>query len=214
MEARQYSSLDQIFGHICDALQTSLAPTRPATRTSPAATIDETELSASERDLAGRLMRINHTGEVCAQALYQGQAITAKLETVRDKMEQAVQEEVDHLSWTDERIRQLNTHTSYLNPFWYTGSFAIGAFAGFIGDKWSLGFVTETERQVVRHLDGHLDRLPQHDQKSRAILEQMRTDELHHATVALQSGAAELPRPVKSVMRLMSRLMTTTVYWV
>ncbi len=214
METRQYSPLDRIFGRICDALQTSLAPTRPVSRKSPADDVDETEISDSERDLAGRLMRINHTGEVCAQALYQGQAMTAKLEKVRDKMEQAAQEEVDHLSWTDKRIRQLDTHTSYLNPFWYTGSFAIGAFAGFIGDKWSLGFVAETERQVVRHLNGHLKRLPQQDQKSRVILEQMRTDELHHATVALQSGAAKLPGPVKLAMRLMSKVMTTTVYWI
>jgi ubiquinone biosynthesis monooxygenase Coq7 len=159
-------------------------------------------------------MRINHSGEVAAQALYQGQALTARLPGVRDKMERAAEEENDHLVWCERRINELGSHKSYLNPFWYAGSFAIGALAGAAGDKWSLGFVAETERQVVRHLDEHLSRLPEHDQRSRAVLEQMKEDEGHHATVALEAGGAELPEPVKKLMSLTSRVMTRTAYWV
>ena len=214
MTTRTYSPIDRILGRFSDALQTTFATARPATRSNPAATIEEQDLSTQERELAGRLMRINHSGEVSAQALYQGQAISARLPRVREKMTQAALEEVDHLAWTEERIMQLGGHKSVLNPCWYIGSFTIGAVAGLAGDRWSLGFVAETERQVVRHLDRHLKRLPPQDRKSRAILEQMRSDEQHHATVALQSGAAELPGLVKSMMRLMSRVMTTTVYWI
>ncbi|MCK7498109.1 MAG: 2-polyprenyl-3-methyl-6-methoxy-1,4-benzoquinone monooxygenase [Comamonadaceae bacterium] len=152
--------------------------------------------------MAGRLMRVNHAGEISAQAPYQGQALTARLPTVRARMEQASVEENDHLAWTEERIRALGTHRACWRLFWYAGSFAIGALAGIAGDKWSLGFVVETERQVVRHLDDHLARLPAHDARDRAILEQMRADEAHHATTALGAGAAELPTPVKSLMQL------------
>lgn len=164
--------------------------------------------------MAGRLMRVNHSGEVCAQALYQGQAITAKLTTIRDKMEQAAVEENDHLAWTEERIRQLGSHTSYLNPLWFSGSFLIGAVAGMAGDRWSLGFVAETERQVVAHLNGHLARLPALDHKSRAILLQMREDEGRHATTAVESGAATLPKPIRAMMRWTARVMTRTAYWI
>jgi ubiquinone biosynthesis monooxygenase Coq7 len=157
-------------------------------------------------------MRINHVGEVCAQALYQGQATTARLDTVRDKMERAAQEENDHLAWCEQRLEELDSHKSYMNPLWYAGSFAIGAAAGMAGDKWSLGFVVETERQVVRHLEKHLGRLPAQDEKSRAILEQMKVDEAHHATTALQAGGAELPAPIKTAMRISSKLMTTLAY--
>jgi ubiquinone biosynthesis monooxygenase Coq7 len=158
-------------------------------------------------------MRVNHAGEISAQALYQGQALTARLPTVRGKMEQAAVEENDHLAWTAERIRELGTHTSVLAPFWYAGSFAIGALAGIAGDKWSLGFVAETEHQVIRHLDAHLARLPEQDAKSRAILELMRTDEARHATTALAAGGATLPEPVRRLMALSSKVMTTTAYW-
>ena len=158
-------------------------------------------------------MRINHAGEICAQALYQGQALTAQLPNVRDKMEQAAAEENDHLAWTAGRLRELGAHTSYLNPLWYAGSFAIGAAAGLAGDKWSLGFVAETERQVIRHLEGHLARLAPQDAKSRAILEQMKDDEAHHATVAIEHGAAEFPEPVKQLMQLTSKFLTTAAYW-
>ena len=151
-------------------------------------------------------------GEVCAQALYQGQALTAKLPNVREKMERAAQEENDHLAWCESRLKELGDHTSYLNPFWYAGSFAIGALAGLAGDKWSLGFVVETERQVVKHLDSHLQQLPPQDEKSRVILEQMKEDESRHATAALQAGGAELPTPVKKVMQATSKIMTRTTY--
>lgn len=181
-------------------------------RQNPENTVAEGELSANEKELAGRLMRINHSGEVAAQGLYQGQALTAKLPDVREKMERAAEEENDHLDWCKQRINELDTHTSYLNPLWYFGSVAIGAAAGLAGDKWSLGFVAETEHQVVRHLTSHLNQISENDHKSRAILEQMKEDEGHHATAALDAGAAELPVPVKKFMALTSKIMTKTVY--
>ena len=159
-------------------------------------------------------MRINHAGEICAQGLYQGQAITARLPRVREKMEEAAQEENDHIAWTADRIRELEGHTSYLNPLWYAGSFTLGALAGLAGDRWSLGFVAETEKQVVRHLDNHLSRLSPHDTRSRAILEQMKIDEGKHATVAIGAGAADFPGPVKRVMKFMSKIFTGTAFWV
>ena len=211
---RNYSFFDQLIGQLDNALHTVFGPVPNPGRASPATDKPDTGLSASERELSGRLMRINHAGEICAQALYQGQAATARLPEVRGKMEQAAQEENDHLAWNEERIREFGGHTSYLNPLWYAGSFAIGALAGVIGDKWSLGFVAETEKQVVQHLDGHLQRLPTEDRKSRAILEQMRDDEGRHATVAIESGGAELPEPVRQLMRLTSKVMTETAYWI
>ena len=214
MTTRQYTAFDQLINGLDQALHTIFGPAPAPSRPNPAATLPEAEFSAAERELAGRLMRVNHAGEISAQALYQGQALTAKLPNVRDKMEQAAVEENDHLAWTEERIHELGTHTSHLAPFWYAGSFAIGALAGIAGDKWSLGFVVETERQVIRHLDSHLARLPEQDAKSRAVLEQMRTDEAHHATTAVAAGAAELPAPVKSLMALTSKLMTRTAYWI
>lgn len=214
MMDRTYSPLDSLLGGFDQALRTVFGPAPEAQRPSPAAAVPEATLDSTARELAGRLMRINHAGEVCAQALYQGQAVTAKLDNVRAKMEQAAEEENDHLAWTAERIHALGTHTSYLNPLWYAGSFAIGAAAGLAGDRWSLGFVAETERQVVRHLDSHLGRLAPADEKSRAILEQMRIDEGRHATVAIESGAAELPQPIKQLMRLASKVMTTIAHWV
>ena len=213
MTPRHYSPFDRFIHGLDQALRTSLGPASSAARANPAAAIPEITLSAAERALAGRLMRVNHAGEISAQALYQGQALTAHLPTVRDKMEQAASEENDHLAWTEERIRELGTHTSVLGPLWYAGSFAIGALAGLAGDKWSLGFVAETEHQVVRHLDGHLARLPEHDAKSRAILEQMRTEETQHATAALAAGGAALPEPVRRLMALTSKVMTKTAYW-
>lgn len=213
MTQRLYSPLDRLIHELDQALHTSLGPAPSPSRPSPAMAQADTELSNTERVLAGRLMRVNHTGEVCAQALYQGQALTAKLPAVRAKMEQAAIEENDHLSWTEERIRQVGTHTSVLAPFWYMGSFALGAIAGFAGDKWSLGFVAETEQQVVRHLDKHLVRLPAQDMKSRAILEHMRLDEAQHATVALAAGGVSLPSPIRALMTLMAKFMTRTTYW-
>ncbi|MES9989411.1 MAG: 2-polyprenyl-3-methyl-6-methoxy-1,4-benzoquinone monooxygenase, partial [Candidatus Thiodiazotropha endolucinida] len=166
-----------------------------------------------ERDLAARLMRINHTGEVCAQALYQGQALTAELPQIRDTMERAAQEENDHLAWCETRLNELDNRKSLLNPFWYAGSFMIGAAAGLAGDKWSLGFVAETEHQVEAHLNDHMQRIPAQDQKSLAILEQMKEDEIHHATVALEAGGANLPAPIKAAMKVTSKLMTKSVFY-
>ena len=214
MTAREYSPFDRLIGLIDDAVKTTFGPQPAESRTNPAHAVAEGELSAADRDLAARFMRINHAGEVCAQALYQGQALTASLPEVRGKMEQAAQEENDHLAWTAERLRELSSHTSALNPFWYAGSFAIGALAGVAGDKWSLGFVAETEKQVVAHLDGHLARLSPNDQKSRAIMEQMKTDEGRHATVAIEHGAATLPEPVRQLMHLTSKVMTKTAFWI
>ena len=214
MTTRSYSPFDRFIEGLDQALRTTFGPAPEPSRANPANTQTETDLSSADRELAGRLMRINHAGEISAQALYQGQALTARLPTVRDKMEQAAVEENDHLAWTEERIRELGTHTSLLAPLWYTGSFAIGALAGAAGDKWSLGFVVETERQVIRHLDSHLARLPAEDKKSRAILEQMRADEARHATTALGAGAAALPEPVKRAMALTSKIMTTAAGWI
>lgn len=167
----------------------------------------ETELSDSERQKSIELMRINHVGEVCAQALYQGQAMTAKTSDVKEKMQEAAQEELDHLSWCDERITELGGRTSLLNPVWYTGSLAMGAIAGAIGDKWSLGFLEETENQVEQHLAEHLDHLPENDHRSRAIVEQMKLDEAKHAQMAHDNGAAELPVAVKSMMKRTAGVM-------
>ncbi|KPJ92022.1 MAG: 2-octaprenyl-3-methyl-6-methoxy-1,4-benzoquinol hydroxylase, partial [Gammaproteobacteria bacterium SG8_11] len=166
------------------------------------------------KDLAGRFMRINHAGEVAAQGLYQGQALTARLPKVRAQMEQAALEENDHLDWCKKRATELGKGTSLLDPFWYMGSVVIGAAAGAAGDKWSLGFVAETERQVVKHLDSHLRRLSEHDEKTRAILQQMKADEGRHATSAVKSGGAELPTPIKKAMQLASKVMTKTAYWI
>lgn len=214
MSGRSYSRLDHFFWQLDQALRTASGPPPAESRPNPARAVNEGELTSAERDLAARFMRINHAGEVCAQALYQGQALTAQLPNVRGKMEQAAQEENDHLAWTAERLRELNSHTSVLNPFWYAGSFAIGALAGMAGDKWSLGFVAETEKQVVAHLDSHLARLSPDDHRSRAILEQMKIDEGRHATVAIEYGAATLHEPVRQLMRLTSKVMTRSVYWV
>ena len=183
-------------------------------RSYPAENIDDCELNDSDRRHIAGLMRVNHSGEVSAQALYQGQSITARNEEVRSKLEQAALEENDHLAWTENRLHELGDRTSHLNPLWYVGSFAIGALAGLTGDKWSLGFLAETEHQVVKHLDRHLEKLPDKDSRSRAILEQMKTDEARHATTALDHGGEELPVPVKKLMQAMSKVMTRSAYWI
>jgi ubiquinone biosynthesis monooxygenase Coq7 len=211
--SRHYSPLDHLLMGLDIGLRTLLGQPKITERPNPAKNLPETALSTTERELAGRLMRINHAGEVAAQGLYQGQALTARLPQVRQQMERAAQEENDHLDWCETRAKELGTHVSLLNPAWYSGSVAIGALAGLAGDKWSLGFVAETEKQVVRHLDEHLARLPEHDAKSRTILQQMKEDEGHHATVALEAGGAELPYPLKRLMGLTSKVMTRTAYW-
>jgi ubiquinone biosynthesis monooxygenase Coq7 len=215
---RHLSPLDQLLGHADRALKTLVpggthAQRRPADDINsafPAA--DPTPSTDNNPAHTAALMRINHTGEVCAQALYQGQAATARLPHVRYQMEQAAREEEDHLAWCEERLQELGSHTSRLNPFFYLMSFALGAAAGLAGDRWSLGFVAETERQVVRHLDNHLEQVPESDHHTRAILKQMREDELHHATHASEAGGAPLPSGLQELMRLMSRIMTWTTY--
>jgi ubiquinone biosynthesis monooxygenase Coq7 len=159
-------------------------------------------------------MRVNHTGEICAQALYQGQALTARNLQAKAALEQAAQEETEHLAWTERRIAELGGRKSLLNPAWYAGSFAIGALAGLLGDRWNLGFLAETERQVVAHLEGHLQRLPAEDSKSRAIVEKMKQDEARHATTAIEHGASALPQPARDAMRLSSKVMTETAFWI
>jgi len=209
---RKFSPLDNVMMQLDTGLRTLFGKPNITERANPEDAVAEGELSTQEKDLAGRLMRINHSGEVAAQGLYQGQALTAKLPKVREKMQRAAQEENDHLDWCEQRIHELGTHTSYLNPLWYVGSVAIGATAGLAGDKWSLGFVAETEHQVVRHLNSHLEQISEHDHKSRAILEQMKEDEGQHATAALNAGGAALPTQVKKFMALTSKVMTKTVY--
>lgn len=214
MNKRQFNFLDELCMNVDQGLRTLFGKPLTTGRPNPAQELSEPELRGDEREASVGMMRVNHCGEVCAQALYQGQALTARLPDVRDGMRQAAAEENDHLAWCEQRLHELGSHTSYLNPLWYAGSFAIGAFAGWAGDKWSLGFVAETEKQVVRHLDGHLENMSEDDGKSRAIIEQMKIDEQRHATSALQAGAAELPGPVKQIMKISSKLMTRSAYYI
>lgn len=213
MSARHYTVLDRVLIGADNALRTVLA--QPvATRKSPAQGIPETSLNDSERRHVVGLMRVNHAGEIAAQALYQGQAVGARDSRVAQRMAHAAQEEEEHLAWCQARLSELGSRPSLLTPLWYLGSFAIGAAAGAAGDKWSLGFVVETERQVMEHLSGHLRSLPNADHRSHAVLNQMHKDEDAHATAARQAGAAELPAPIKLLMRLTSKVMTKTAYWV
>lgn len=205
--------LDRLIIGFDRGLRTLFAPAQSLRRT-PGDELPDAEMPASRRALAAALMRVNHSGEICAQALYQGQALTARDSAAKQALEQAAQEETEHLAWTERRIEELGGRKSVLNPLWYAVSFALGAVSGLLGDKWNLGFLAETERQVVEHLEGHLQRLPEEDQKSRAILEQMKDDEARHATNALQHGAAELPSPAKLAMRLSSEVMTKTAFWI
>ncbi|MDX9740330.1 MAG: 2-polyprenyl-3-methyl-6-methoxy-1,4-benzoquinone monooxygenase [Gammaproteobacteria bacterium] len=211
--ARRYSTIDRLLIQADHALRTVFGRPQVSERANPATAHPLPALDEHEAHESARLMRINHAGEVSAQALYQGQAMTARLPEVRGQMERAAIEENDHLVWCAERIEELGGRTSLLNPLWYAGSFTIGAVAGLVGDRWSLGFIVETERQVIEHLEGHLSRLPAADHRSRAILEQMKEDEAHHGTTALNAGAAELPPPIKAAMRLTSRVMTGAAYY-
>ena len=169
-------------------------------------------LDAQERKHAAGLMRVNHVGEVCAQALYQSQKLVARNPQIQEMLSHSGQEEMDHLAWCETRLQELGSHTSYLNPFWYAGSFAIGLAAGLAGDKWSLGFVAETEKQVENHLESHLEKLPLEDHRSRAIVEQMRVDEIEHGQAAVQAGGVVLPEPIQKMMQAMSKVMTKTAY--
>ena len=211
---RRYNPLDRLIMQVDTGLRTMAGRPVPTERPNPGRGQSDAELSPEEARLVGGLMRINHAGEVSAQGLYQGQALTAKLPRVREKMERAALEENDHLIWCEQRCKEVGTHVSHLNPVWYFGSVAIGALAGKLGDKWSLGFVVETERQVVKHLDEHIEQLPSQDRKSRAILEQMKSDEQRHATMALRAGGADLPLPVRKLMGLTSKIMTKAAFWI
>jgi ubiquinone biosynthesis monooxygenase Coq7 len=212
---RQLTWIDKIIGEVDNALRTLTTPKQRASdRPNPAKKIKAAPLSISEKRHVAGLMRVNHAGEVSAQALYQGQALTAKLTHVKAQMAQAAIEEIDHLAWCEERLHELDSKPSLLNPLWYSGSLLIGALAGLIGDKWSLGFVVETERQVTEHLQKHLNHLPSQDLKTKAILNKMYDDEAHHADIASQAGAAELPFVVKQLMRGVSKLLTKSSYYI
>jgi 3-demethoxyubiquinol 3-hydroxylase len=212
MLQRKHTFVDGIILQADQALRTVFGEPPGSGRTNPAESTSNGELSSTERAESLCLMRVNHAGEVCAQALYQGQALTARRADTRSQMQQAAEEENDHLAWCRQRVHELGGHTSLLNPLWYTGSLAIGAFSGLLGDKWSLGFLAETEQQVVNHLDGHLRRLSDGDRKSRAIVEQMKTDEAKHRNTAVSAGGMKLTAPVKMMMTLASRVLTMTAY--
>lgn len=206
------SPIDRIIGHFDAALRTLMPGTQQAQRPEPGADLPEADLTPEQRHHVIGLMRVNHCGEVCAQALYAGQAATAKLVQTRQQMQASAQEEQDHLVWCESRLGELDGKPSRLNPLFYGLSFTLGALAGIAGDRWSLGFVAATEDQVSAHLHDHLHRLPAEEQRSRAVIEQMLEDEQQHAAHARAGGAAELPRPVKSIMKGVSRVMTTTTY--
>lgn len=199
--------LDRLILAVDRGLRTVAAPATSG-RPHPDKDVAEVDLNDPDRRLAVSLMRINHTGEVCAQALYQGQALTARDPKVQEMLEEAAREETDHLAWTQSRIEALGGRESVFNPLFYVGSFALGAVSGLVGDRWNLGFLAETERQVEGHLTDHLDRLPAADVKSRAVLEAMRRDENKHAQAALEGGGAALPQPIQTAMRLASKVMT------
>ena len=205
---------DQIIAEIDKGLKFSLHNYQKETRKYPASNIEDNNLNEISRNHSANLMRVNHSGEVAAQGLYRGQALTAKLEGTKEKMDQAALEELDHLSWCNKRLEELNDKPSVLNPLWYGLSFGMGAIAGAAGDKWSLGFVHETEEQVVIHLKGHLDKLSNEDKKTVAILEQMSADEAKHSQEALDSGAENLPEGVKKLMAIVAKVMTKSSYYV
>jgi ubiquinone biosynthesis monooxygenase Coq7 len=209
---RNYSKIDRFIASVDEALRISTGEAPAPFRENPAGEIAAVELNEDDRRHVAGLMRINHTGEICAQALYAGQAATAHHDATREAMQLAADEEIDHLSWCEDRLKELDSRPSVLNPFWYAGSFAIGALAGIAGDEWSLGFVKETENQVEAHLADHLERLPEGDARSQAILDQMKTDEAKHAQMAEAAGARELPPPIRRAMTLTADLMKSLVY--
>jgi len=214
MDERQLSPLDELLSGINRALITVKAPRERVTRANPARDIAEAPLSDSERRHAAGLMRVNHAGEVAAQGLYQGHGVISRNPAIAEQMRQAADEEMDHLGWCEQRLDELHSRPSVLSPLWYGGAFAIGALSGVLGDRWSLGFVEETENQVSEHLSGHLRKLPQNDGRSRAIVEQMREEEEEHGANAQAAGAARLPKGIREIMRMTARLMTRTAYWI
>jgi ubiquinone biosynthesis monooxygenase Coq7 len=211
---RELSPIDRLLAGADNALRTVAAPAGRPARDNPATSIEESDLSAAQKSHAAGLMRVNHAGEVAAQALYKGHATVARDERIEQKMQHAAAEEFDHLAWCEQRIHELGEAPSRLSPVWYAGAYAIGAASGMLGDKWSLGFIAETERQVCAHLDSHLDGLPVEDARSRAIVEKMRDEEAKHGENAVEAGAADLPGPIKTLMRITAKVMTKTAYWV
>jgi ubiquinone biosynthesis monooxygenase Coq7 len=211
---RSYTFLDRLCLGVDQAVRALADTSHAVGRSYPAKSLEKHSLSDAERKQSAALMRINHSGEICAQALYHGQAVVSKSHLVQQSMHQAALEEGDHLIWCKKRLDELGSHTSYLNPLWYTGSFCIGMVAGMIGDQWSLGFVAETERQVIKHLESHLHTLPKNDERSRHILSQMEKDETKHRDEALASGARQLPNLIRKLMTLTSKVMVKTAYWV
>lgn len=214
MDERQLTRLDRLLAGIGTALHNSGPGRARAARPNPAANVAGKELSAEDESHAARLMRVNHAGEIAAQGLYQGHAAVARDANIESQMRKAAAEELDHLGWCEERLAELNAAPSQLRPVWYAGAFTIGAISGILGDKWSLGFIAETERQVSSHLTSHLEKLPEDDEKSRAIVSQMRDEEEEHGANAEKAGAATLPDPAKALMRACARIMTRTAYWI
>lgn len=210
---RYYSFIDNFLIHADLARKTLCVQPKDHHRIYPAKNSVENILSEQEKKHSAGLMRVNHSGEVCAQALYQGQAITARSYSVKEKMQEAAEEELDHLAWCNQRLYELGSHTSYLNLVWYCGALSLGLIAGMIGDRWSLGFLAETEEQVVRHLESHLGTLPQEDERSRVIVVQMRDDESNHRDMAYEAGAANLPIFIKKLMAISSKIMTRMAYF-
>lgn len=212
MHSRKLTRLDQLLSGVNKALTTLVAPDERISRTYPAATLDTVELDERQRVHAAGLMRVNHAGEVAAQGLYQGHAAVARDRSIEEQMQKAADEEFDHLAWCEQRLDELGEKPSRLSPVWFGGAFAIGALSGVFGDMWSLGFIAETERQVCEHLDGHLDKLPKEDARSRKIVTTMRDEEAAHGENAIAAGAAELPKAVKALMQATAKVMTTTAY--
>jgi ubiquinone biosynthesis monooxygenase Coq7 len=209
---RQLSGLDQIFNHLERSLRAVHGHHQGTARANPAGNIADTDLNETESRHAAGLMRVNHAGEIAAQALYNGQSLAARSAEVKERMHESALEETDHLAWCKQRVEELGQSTSLLGPIWYWGSFSIGAIAGAAGDKWSLGFIKETEDQVIKHLQEHQQSLPNGDEKSRAIVNQMIIDEAHHGDKAVDLGGVPLPRPVKQLMQLTAKVMTTLSY--
>lgn len=210
---RNYSFFDQVCLSMDQMVRALLDNPKTTGASYPGRHVEEPLLNEAERKRSAALMRVNHAGEICAQALYHGQGLVSRTYQVRKNLQRAAIEEGDHLSWCKLRLTELNSHTSYLNPLWYTGSFCLGMFAGMIGDAWSLGFVAETERQVIKHLEGHLHLLPMQDQRSYKILQQMEQDEAKHREEAIRSGAHELPGIIKKSMAAIAKIMVKTAYY-
>lgn len=212
MHSRQLTPLDHLLASVSNALRAVTATAARPARSNPAEGVEDTDLDARQKAHAAGLMRVNHAGEVAAQALYRGHAIVARDKSIEEQMQRAADEEFDHLAWCEQRIKELGEEPSRLSPLWYAGAYAIGAASGALGDKWSLGFIAETERQVCAHLETHLERLPEEDAKSRAIVKQMRDEEAKHGENAVAAGAAKLPRPVVRLMQATAKIMTMTAY--